>query len=179
MASICEFIRNIPRPEITEHCAHPWKNDSKPLEETFLYLQSEYNQQMFYGITYLNNMELKTEMEKLSSTMRRAINEGVEVPCPYCFVLTSQKLGPSSEQLSSESREQSSSESSSFLQYLKSVVSTQWQSFSTSLLPKKTSDEHPQEPSELWFYLLDQYTMKPIILAADDPNSNRYPIRVS
>ena len=63
--------------------------------------------------TYLNNIELKTEMEKLSSimeklfsTMRRAINEAAEVKCPYSFVLTSQKLGPSSEQPSSESREQ-------------------------------------------------------------------------
>ena len=126
-------------------------------------------------------MELKTE--KLSSTTgqytRRAINEGVEVQCPYCFVLTCQKLGPSSEQPSSESREHSSSENSSFLRYLKSVVSTQWQTLAANLIPRQASGESAQEPSELWFYLLDQYTMKPIILAADDPNSNRYPIRVS
>ena len=127
-------------------------------------LESQFNE---VASDVVNAVDLK--MDKHLKVILRAINETAEVSCPYCFVLTSKKSGERIDQ-------QPSSISRSFFDYLKDFMQNQWD---TSNLKTSGSVGSPQEPSELWFYLLDQFTMTPIILPVDDPSSDRYPIKIS
>ena len=58
-------------------------------------------------------------------------------------------------------------------------MSTQYHSLFADVMLEKAAEKASQAPSELWFYLLDQYTMEPILLAAGDKGSDRYPIQIS
>ena len=170
LTSICDRIHTKPKPEVKMYCSHPTDTVSKPLEAVEPYLEYKENQQLFDGVIYLKAGELETE--KRFHALRRAINEIVEVKVPYCFFLTSEKLGKSID----NRQQQPSSDGSSYLSYLKEFMQNPWQTFSVN---SKASDPLPPEPSELWFYLLDQFTMTPIVLPVDDPNTNLYPIKIT
>ena len=172
LTSICDFILARSKPEVTIFCSHPTDSVSKPLDQVVPYLKYEENRDLFDGVIKLKALELK--LEKRFDALRRAINETAEVTCPYCFVLTPEKLGESKDQQPSPS-----SSSSSYFDYLKEFMQNQWDTLTSSNLKTSGSVGSPQEPSELWFYLLDQFTMTPIILPVDDPNSDRYPIKIS
>lgn len=163
LASICSIVPGKQFPAISELCSHPIRYVSEPLSKVVKHLNDKLCRELFYGLTYNNSTEIQIEelaatVRRSADTLRRAIQEAAEVECPYFFVLTDVKLGPSSVEHASISK--------SVFQCLRSAI--------YQIVPTNTSEE-----PTLWFYLLDQYTMEPIVLAADDKNSHRYPIQIS
>ena len=56
--------------------------------------------------------------------------------------------------------------------YTCSIFCRQYQSLFANLMPENPMEKASQAPSELCVYLLDQYTMKPILRAADEKDSD-------
>jgi hypothetical protein len=166
-------------PVIREYCVHPINLKYRPLDEAEQPKETDdFYQKMYYGLTYRSVIESKLEKIAIAAdenkdVLRRAIVEAKEIHYPYCFVLLDAKLGSSSDGLASESK--------SVFQYLMSALSN---TVRPTNHPRDTVHGQPIQKAlgdeqTLWFYLLDQYTMEPIVLAADDPNSLRYPIQIS
>ena len=170
LESIRRLIFDNKGPLIEESCTHPREDVSRPL--VIKDLDDETDRQMFYGITCLNNTELKTE-SLWRSVCGVVAKTGVSW-WPYSFVLISSKLGQSFDE-----KESGSGSEGSFLNYLQYVASTQWQILTPELKLSGNKGENnvePVKPSMLWLYLLDQKTRKPIMPAT---SNDRYPILVS